>query len=46
MDENIRNEYSTLTVEKIDKTNSVVDILKEYIPKDRFDSIRQRSNHL
>ena len=39
LDETIRDEYSTLTVEKIDKTDPVVDILKEYIPKDRFDVV-------
>ena len=37
LDESIRDEYSTLTVEKIDKTNPVVDILKEYVPKEKFD---------
>lgn len=39
LDENIRDEYATLTVEKIDKTDPVVDILKEYIPEDRFDDV-------
>lgn len=36
LEENIRSEYSTLAVESIDRTNKVVDILKEYPPKEKF----------
>ena len=36
LDERISDEYSTLTVEKIDKTDPVVEVLKEYVPEDKF----------
>lgn len=36
LDERISDEYATLTVEKIDRTNPVVEILKEYVPEDKF----------
>ena len=39
LDESIRDEYATLTVDKIDKTDPVVDILKEYVPEDKFDDV-------
>lgn len=37
LDENIKEEYSTLAVERTDKTEPVVDILKEYVPKEKFE---------
>ncbi len=36
LDESIKEEYSTLAVEGTDKTDPVVDILKEYVPKEKF----------
>lgn len=38
LDENIRSEYSSLAVEQIDETDPLVDILKEYVPKEKFPS--------
>lgn len=35
-EEHIRSEYATLTVERIDKAGEVFDILKEYVPEDKF----------
>ena len=37
LDESIRDEYATLTVEKNDKTEPVADILKEYVPEEKFE---------
>ena len=36
LEENISSEYSTLAVEDIDRTDKVVDILKEYVPEEKF----------
>lgn len=36
LDESIKEEYSTLAVEGTDKTDPVVNILKEYVPKEKF----------
>lgn len=36
LNENIRDEYSMLAVEGTDKTDSVVDILKEYVPEENL----------
>lgn len=38
LDENIQDEYSTLTVERIDRTDRVMDILKEHVPKEKYDN--------
>lgn len=36
LNESIKEEYSTLAVEGTDKTDPVVDILKEYVPEENF----------
>ena len=36
LDESIKEEYSMLAVEGADKTDPVVDILKEYVPEEKF----------
>ena len=36
LDESIKEEYSMLAVEGTDKTDPVVDILKEYVPEEKF----------
>ena len=36
LDESIKEEYSMMAVEGADKTDLVVDILKEYVPKEKF----------
>ena len=36
-DEHIRSEYSTLIVSDLDRTDQVVDILKEHIPESRLE---------
>ena len=36
LDENIRSEYSTLTVGKINKMDKVEDIIKEYVPEEKL----------
>ncbi len=38
LDENIRNEYSTLAVERCDRLEPVVDILRHYVPKEEFNA--------
>ena len=38
LDESIQEEYSSLAVEGTDKTDPVIDILKEYVPKEKFDN--------
>ena len=38
LDETIKEEYSMLAVEGADKTDPVVDILKEYVPKEKFEN--------
>ena len=37
-EEHIRSEYATLTVERIDKSGEIFDILKKYAPEDKFSS--------
>lgn len=39
LDESIKEEYSTLAVEGTDKTGPVVDILKEYVPEEKFGDV-------
>ena len=36
LDESIKEEYSMMAVEGADKTDPVVDILKEYVPEEKF----------
>ena len=36
LDESIKEEYSMIAVEGADKTDPVVDILKEYVPEEKF----------
>ncbi len=36
LDESIKEEYSMIAVEGTDKTDPVVDILKEYVPEEKF----------
>lgn len=47
LDESIRDEYSTMAVDGIDKTDPVVEILKEYVPEDKFiDTVDMLCNSL
>ena len=39
LDESIKSEYSTLTVEKINKMDKVEDILKEHVPEEKLDNV-------
>ena len=39
LDESIKEEYSMLAVEGTDKTDPVVDILKEYVPEEKFGDV-------
>ena len=44
LDESIKEEYSMLAVEGADKTDPVVDILKEYVPEEKFGLNYSRSS--
>lgn len=39
LDNIVKEEYSTLTVEQIDKLGKTVDVLKEYVPENKFNDV-------